>query len=170
VSALAMPAREVLDAARDDSFGEMHAYCRREVGVRFDPASSILTVTVHAFDAATAQGVNRLLLEMGEALVNQLNERGRQAAPPARRAGRLRARPGRLGRAVAADRQHSRACRLSAMAQTALARSAARGRSIACLPPSAAAPTGTVAPGLGDRCVRQVLVIVDNVVARERVG
>jgi capsular polysaccharide transport system permease protein len=62
----------------DDSFEEMHEYYRRKVGVRFDPASSILTVTVRAFDAATAQGVNRLLLEMSEALVNQLNERGRQ--------------------------------------------------------------------------------------------
>jgi capsular polysaccharide transport system permease protein len=77
--------------AQDDSFEEMHAYCRRKVGVRLDPASSIFTVTDRAFDAASAQGVNQMLLVMGDALVNQLNERGRQAGlrqrvcqPPAR--------------------------------------------------------------------------------------
>ena len=56
----------------------MHRYYQKMVGVQLDPVSSIAIVTVRAFSADEAQKINKHLLEMGEALVNQLNERGRQ--------------------------------------------------------------------------------------------
>lgn len=62
----------------DDSFENMHRYYQKMVGVQLDPVSSIATLTVRAFNANEAQQINRQLLEMGEALVNQLNERGRR--------------------------------------------------------------------------------------------
>lgn len=62
----------------DNSFENMYRYYLKMVGVQLDSVSSIATVTVRAFSAAEAQKVNQQLLEMGEALVNQLNERGRQ--------------------------------------------------------------------------------------------
>ncbi len=62
----------------DDSFENMHRYYQKMVGVQLDPVSSIATVTVRAFSAEEAQQINKRLLEMSEALVNQLNERGRQ--------------------------------------------------------------------------------------------
>lgn len=62
----------------DDSFENMHRYYQKMVGVQLDPVSSIATVTVRAFSAEEAQKINQNLIEMSEALVNQLNERGRQ--------------------------------------------------------------------------------------------
>lgn len=62
----------------DDSFENMHRYYQKMVGVRLDAASSIATVMVRAFSAEDAQRINETLLAMSEALVNQLNERGRQ--------------------------------------------------------------------------------------------
>jgi capsular polysaccharide transport system permease protein len=62
----------------DDSFENMYRYYQRMVGVQLDPVSSIATLTVRAFNAEEAQQINQRLLEMSEALVNQLNERGRQ--------------------------------------------------------------------------------------------
>ncbi|HMW17270.1 MAG TPA: hypothetical protein PKN13_02020 [Accumulibacter sp.] len=62
----------------DDSFENMHRYFQKMVGVQLDPVSSISTVTVRAFSAEEAQKINQHLLEMSEALVNRLNERGRQ--------------------------------------------------------------------------------------------
>lgn len=62
----------------DDSFENMHRYYQKMVGVQLDPVSSIATVTVRAFSADEAIKINQHLLEMGESLVNQLNERGRQ--------------------------------------------------------------------------------------------
>ncbi len=62
----------------DDSFENMHRYYQKMVGVQLDPVSSIATVTVRAFSAEEAQQINKRLLEISEALVNQLNERGRQ--------------------------------------------------------------------------------------------
>jgi len=62
----------------DDSFENMHRYYKKMVSVQFDPVSSIATLTVRAFSAEEAQKINQHLLEMSEALVNQLNERGRQ--------------------------------------------------------------------------------------------
>ena len=62
----------------DDSFENMHRYYQKMVGVQLDPVSSIATVTVRAFSPEEVQQINQHLLEMSEALVNQLNERGRQ--------------------------------------------------------------------------------------------
>lgn len=62
----------------DDSLENMHRYYKGMVSVQLDPVSSIAKLTVRAFTAQEAQKVNQLLLEMSEALVNQLNERGRQ--------------------------------------------------------------------------------------------
>ncbi|TSE31186.1 hypothetical protein [Tepidimonas charontis] len=62
----------------DDSYENMHRYYRKMVSVQLDPISSIVTVTVRAFSAEEAQQINQYLLDMSEALVNQLNERGRR--------------------------------------------------------------------------------------------
>lgn len=62
----------------DDSFENMHRYYQKMVGVQLDPVSSIATVTVRAFSAEEAHKINQYLIEISEALVNQLNERGRQ--------------------------------------------------------------------------------------------
>jgi capsular polysaccharide transport system permease protein len=64
---------------RDDSFEALHRYYREKiVGVGLDSVSSISTLTVGAFSAEDAFRVNQQLLEMSEAFVNQINERGRQ--------------------------------------------------------------------------------------------
>lgn len=63
---------------RDDTFEDLHRYYRTMVSVQLDPVSSISTLTTRAYSAAEAQRMNQLLLEFSEALVNQLNERGRQ--------------------------------------------------------------------------------------------
>lgn len=62
----------------DGSFEALHRYYRRMVSVQVDSASSITTLTVKAFSARDALAINKLLLERSEALVNRLNERGRQ--------------------------------------------------------------------------------------------
>jgi capsular polysaccharide transport system permease protein len=62
----------------DDSFENMHRYYQRMVSIQHDQVSSILTVTVRAFSAEEAHKINQQLLEMSEALINQLNERARQ--------------------------------------------------------------------------------------------
>lgn len=62
----------------DDSFENLHRYYQKMVGIQIDPVSSIATLTVRAFSAEEAKKVGQQLLEMSEALVNQLNERGRQ--------------------------------------------------------------------------------------------
>jgi capsular polysaccharide transport system permease protein len=48
------------------------------VSVTVDPVSSIVTVVVKAFKAEDAYRINEKLVEMSEALINQLNERSRQ--------------------------------------------------------------------------------------------
>jgi capsular polysaccharide transport system permease protein len=60
-----------------DSFEELYRYYGRHVGVEYDPASSITTLTVRAYTAADAQTINDKLLQMSERLVNTLNERSR---------------------------------------------------------------------------------------------
>jgi capsular polysaccharide transport system permease protein len=62
----------------DDSFEEFYRYYGKHVGMDYDPSSSISTLTVRAFTAQDAQGINDLLLQMSERLVNTLNERSRQ--------------------------------------------------------------------------------------------
>lgn len=53
-------------------------YYQTRVGVVVDPTSAISTLTVQAFDPKTALAINQTLLELSEALVNQLNSRARQ--------------------------------------------------------------------------------------------
>lgn len=65
-----------LDA--DDSFEALYRYYQKMVQVQTDSASSITTLSVKAFTAQDAVNANRLLLAQSEALVNRLNERGRQ--------------------------------------------------------------------------------------------
>jgi len=62
----------------DASYENLYRYYRKMVSVQLDPVSSIATVTVRAFSAEEAQQINQRLLETSEALVNQINERGRQ--------------------------------------------------------------------------------------------
>lgn len=62
----------------DNSFEALHRYYQKKVAVLTDSASSISTLTVKAFTAQDAQRANQVLLERSEALVNRLNERGRQ--------------------------------------------------------------------------------------------
>ena len=62
----------------DDSFEALHQYYQKHVDVQLDSVSSVVTLTTRAFTAEDSFRMNQLLLEMSEALVNQLNERGRQ--------------------------------------------------------------------------------------------
>lgn len=62
----------------DDSFEAMHRYFQKRVAVEPDPVSSISTIRISAFTAKDAQTINERLLQLSEALVNKLNERGRQ--------------------------------------------------------------------------------------------
>jgi capsular polysaccharide transport system permease protein len=62
----------------DDSFEALHRYYQKMVTVQSDSASSISVLTVRAFSAHDAARANGMLLEQSEALVNRLNERGRQ--------------------------------------------------------------------------------------------
>ena len=60
------------------SFEALFRYYQKKVAVDQDSASSIVTLTVRAFTPQDAQRFNERLLEMAEATVNKLNERGRQ--------------------------------------------------------------------------------------------
>lgn len=59
------------------SFEALYVFYKGKVGVDFDRDTGITTLTVRAFSAREAQTMNLRLLEQAEALVNQLNERGR---------------------------------------------------------------------------------------------
>src|SRR6202042_3803136 len=62
----------------DDSFEALLRYYRKHViETAFDSISSIMTLTVRAFDATDARRINEALLEMSEDFVNCLNERAR---------------------------------------------------------------------------------------------
>jgi len=63
---------------QDASFEALHRYYQKQVSLQLDTISSISTLRVRSFDAAEAQAINQKLLEMSEALINQLNERSRQ--------------------------------------------------------------------------------------------
>ena len=62
----------------DDSFEALYLYYLKKIGVEHEGESSITTLTVNSFTADDAYRINQQLLEMGEALVNQLNELGQQ--------------------------------------------------------------------------------------------
>lgn len=62
----------------DESFEALHRYYQQHVDVELDAVSSVVTVSTRAFTAEDSVRMNQLLLELSEALVNQLNDRGRQ--------------------------------------------------------------------------------------------
>lgn len=62
----------------DTSFEALYRYYQKKIDAQQDTASSITTLTVRAYTAEDAQNINQKLLELSEALVNRLNERGRQ--------------------------------------------------------------------------------------------
>jgi capsular polysaccharide transport system permease protein len=62
----------------DNSFEALHRYYQKKVTVLTDSDSSISTLSVKAFTAQDALRANQVLLDRSEALVNRLNERGRQ--------------------------------------------------------------------------------------------
>ncbi len=62
----------------DNSFEALYRYYQKQVVIDLDSASSISSLKVSAFTSDDAYRINAALLEMGERLVNQLNERGRQ--------------------------------------------------------------------------------------------
>ncbi|WP_374282470.1 hypothetical protein [Novosphingobium sp.] len=62
----------------DGSFEALYRYYSKKVAIEHDSASSVTTLTVRAYTPREAQMLNERLLEMAEATVNRLNERGRQ--------------------------------------------------------------------------------------------
>jgi capsular polysaccharide transport system permease protein len=62
----------------DESFEALHRYYQKQVAIQYDSVSSISILEVRAFTAADAQRINEMLLEMGERLVNNMNERSRR--------------------------------------------------------------------------------------------
>lgn len=61
----------------DDSFESLYKHYKKHVTVNYDITSSITTVTVRAYTAQDAFGMNSALLQMSEDLVNRINDRGR---------------------------------------------------------------------------------------------
>jgi capsular polysaccharide transport system permease protein len=60
------------------SFEALYKYFRSKVLLQNDTTTSITTLTVRAYTAKEARRVNQILLDMSEATVNRLNERGRE--------------------------------------------------------------------------------------------
>ncbi|PTQ09109.1 hypothetical protein CLG96_14730 [Sphingomonas oleivorans] len=60
------------------SFEDLYKYFKRKVVIETETSTSISTLTVRAYTARDAQRFNERLLEMAEATVNKMNERGRQ--------------------------------------------------------------------------------------------
>lgn len=60
------------------TFEDLYRYYQGKVSVEHDTSSSIVKLVVRAYSAKDAQRFNERLLEMSEATVNRLNERGRQ--------------------------------------------------------------------------------------------
>lgn len=59
------------------TFEDLYKYYLGKVGIDHDTTSTITKLTVRAYTAKDAQRFNEQLLEMAEATVNRLNERGR---------------------------------------------------------------------------------------------
>lgn len=62
----------------DDNFEALHRYYQKRVAIDTDSTSAISVLRVSAYKAEDAYRINAMLLEMGESLINELNERGRQ--------------------------------------------------------------------------------------------
>lgn len=80
--AYADPSISVLDrfdpTGQSGSFEKLYAYYQGKVVPQHDATSSIITLTVRAYDAQDARRFNEQLLEMAEAMVNRLNDRARK--------------------------------------------------------------------------------------------
>lgn len=63
-----------LDASQESLF----KFYQKMITVEFDTTTGISALKVHAFNAEDARRMNEQLLQMGEALVNELNERARK--------------------------------------------------------------------------------------------
>ncbi|QBQ63513.1 capsule biosynthesis protein [Actinobacillus indolicus] len=62
----------------NDSQEAFFRYFKNHLSIDLDAVSGISTLKVRAFDAAEGQLVNQKLLDMGEELINRLNERARK--------------------------------------------------------------------------------------------
>ncbi len=60
------------------SFEDLYKYYSKKVSIDHDSTSSITTLTVRSYSPQDARRFNAQLLEMAEATVNRLNERGRR--------------------------------------------------------------------------------------------
>lgn len=60
----------------DNSFEELYRYYGKKVHLDLDSLSSITTLRVRAYTPQDAWHINEQLIEMSEALVNKINERG----------------------------------------------------------------------------------------------
>jgi capsular polysaccharide transport system permease protein len=60
------------------SFESLYKYFQNKVGLQNDSSTSITTLSVRAYTPEDALRFNQELLEMSEAMVNRLNERGQQ--------------------------------------------------------------------------------------------
>lgn len=63
---------------RGSAFEDLYKYYEKKVSIDQDTTSSIVTLSVRAYTPQQARRFNERLLEMAEATVNKLNERGRQ--------------------------------------------------------------------------------------------
>lgn len=61
-----------------NTFEDLYKYYKKKVDVKYETSSSIVTLTMRAYTPQDAKRFNEQLLEMAEATVNKLNERGRQ--------------------------------------------------------------------------------------------
>lgn len=57
---------------------EFYRYFKDRISVDLDSVSGITTLRVRAFDSSEGQAINRKLLNLGEQLINRLNERARK--------------------------------------------------------------------------------------------
>lgn len=62
----------------DNSFEALYRFYQKHITLNLDTSSSISSLQVRAFTPDDAFRLNERLLEIGEGMVNQLNERGRQ--------------------------------------------------------------------------------------------
>ncbi len=63
-----------------ESNEHLFRYFNKKVGIEYDTASSVTTLSVRAFTPDSAQKLNQRLLQQAEQLVNRLSERGRRDA------------------------------------------------------------------------------------------
>lgn len=62
----------------NDSFERLFKYYKKRVDASYDSSKSVTVLKVRAYQAEDAQRINERLLQLGEGLVNRLNERSRR--------------------------------------------------------------------------------------------